>query len=95
MISLFQNQFKIGNFGASAPSSQPGELITGTYSTYHGPIDLMTTQISQDFDRSLDLLSETSILKAKFFRAKSPSDSIQTVLILLGSSADNITFVID
>ena len=81
--------------GGNSQPSQNGEVITGTYATYQGLIDLMTPQLSQDFDRSLDLLSETSVLKAKLFRSTHSQKSGQTVHALLSQKADNITFVIN
>ena len=37
-----------GEGGATSLADQPsaGELITGTYATYHGPIELMVPQLA-------------------------------------------------
>ena len=80
--------------GASVPD-QPssGELITGTYATYHGPIDLMVPQISQDHDKSLDTLSDLNFSKAKTFRSQ--KDPQKTILAFLAQNARNISFVIN
>ena len=67
--------------GAADSTSQPGELITGTYHTYHS-IDVLAPQLSQDLDLSLDALSELQVSKAKFFR--SPSQPSKTVMCFLG-----------
>ena len=83
-LGPFANQLNIGDAGGNSAASQPGELISGTYATYHGPIDLMTPQLSQDFDRSLDTLSDTSVVKAKLFMSTQPEHANQSVLALLG-----------
>ena len=88
-LEMLSNPIKIG--GATDQTSQPGEIITGTYHTYHS-IDVLAPQLSQDLDLSLDALSELHVSKAKFFR--SPSQPSKTVMCFLGKQANNITFVI-
>ena len=87
--------FGDGGGAGLAISQQPqaGELITGTYATYHGPIDLMVPQLAQDANKSFDTLGELSVSKSKFFRCA--TDHTKTVLVFLAQNARNISFVIN
>jgi hypothetical protein len=53
----------------------------------------MVPQITQDYDRSLDTLSELNVSKAKKFRSKTETN--KTVLAFLAQNARNISFVIN
>lgn len=80
------------------PATTAGELITGTYATYHGPIDLMVPTLAQDHDKSLDSShvggDHLNITKAKFFRSQ--SEPKKTVLAFLAQkNMKNISFVIN
>jgi hypothetical protein len=81
--------------GSASESGQRGELINGTYATYHGPIDLLTPQLNQDFDRSMDTLSDMSVSKAKLFRSPLTEHAGSSVLGLLSQFSTNISFVIN
>ena len=72
-----------GNAGGAVLPDAPsaGELVSGTYTTYHGPIDLMVPQLAQDHDKSLDTLSDLNVSKAKTFRSN--SEPKKTVLAFL------------
>ena len=76
---MLSNPIKIG--GAIDQTSQPGDMITGTYHTYHS-IGVLAPQLSQDLDLSLDALSELHVSKAKFFR--STAQPSKTVMCFLG-----------
>lgn len=93
-LGFFGNPLRIGeDAGGLQEGPSGGELISGAYSTYHGPIDLMVPQLSQDLDKSLDSLSDLSVGAAKVFR--SPSDPEKSVVAFLGANAQNISFVIE
>jgi hypothetical protein len=53
---------------AGQTSQHGGEVINGTYHTYHS-IDVLAGQINQDIDLSLDALGDLDVRKAKFFRS--------------------------
>ena len=72
--------------------SQPGELISGTYHTYHS-IGVLAPQLSQDLDLSLDVLGEVHVSKTKLFR--SPAEPSKTVMCFLGKQANNLSLLID
>ena len=78
-LEMLSNPINIG--GTTDQTSQTGEIISGTYHTYHS-IDVLAPQLSQDLDLSLDALSELHVSKAKFFR--SPSQPSKTVMCFLG-----------
>ena len=91
-LALFGDNGGVG--GAAIPDTpSAGELITGTYATYHGPIDLMVPQLAQDHDKSLDTLSDLNVSKAKTFRSN--SEPRKTVLAFLAQNGRNISFVIN
>ena len=73
--------------------SQAGELISGTYATYHGPIEMMVPTLAQDANKSLDTLSDLNVSKTKLFR--STEEPKKTVLVFLAQNAKNISFVIN
>lgn len=76
-LEMLSNPIKIGQVDAMG---QPGELITGTYHTYHS-IGVLAPQISQDLDLSLDALGEVQV-SSKLFR--SPTEPSKTVMCFLG-----------
>ena len=88
-LANLSNPIKIGQVDAMG---QPGELITGTYHTYHS-IGVLAPQISQDLDLSLDALGEVQVSKTKLFR--SPTEPSKTVMCFLGKSANNLSLLID
>jgi len=53
----------------------------------------MVPRIAQDFDKSLDTLSDLNVSKAKKFRCQ--AEPQRTVLIFLAQNARNLSFVIN
>lgn len=53
----------------------------------------MVPRIAQDFDKSLDTLSDLNISKSKKFRSKAEPE--RTLLVFLAQNARNLSFVIN
>ena len=53
----------------------------------------MVPRITQDFDKSLDTLSELNVSKSKKFRCQNEPN--RTVLVFLAQNARNLSFVIN